>query len=154
MLGLPSKSIITGFGHAALIISLLLTIQSSVLANPVRADALYTRMGGDSVVTAVADELIDHTVADPKLKRSFDKVDLSRLKKLLAEQICYLAGGPCAYSGDSMLEVHAGLNIRQDEFYGMVEVLRDVLSKHNVGLRERNELLALLAPMKRDVVTR
>jgi hypothetical protein len=34
----------------------------------------------------------------------------------------------------------------------MVEILRDSLRRHDVGLRERNELLALLAPMKRDVV--
>jgi hemoglobin len=116
--------------------------------------SLYERLGGTPVVTAVSGELIDRTAAEPELKRSFDKVDLVRLKKMLTEQICALSGGPCQYSGDSMKEVHAGLNIRQDEFYGMVEVLREIMLRHNIGLRERNELLALLAPMKRDVVTR
>jgi hemoglobin len=48
--------------------------------------------------------------------------------------------------------VHAGHQISEAEFYGMVEILRDSLRRHDVGLRERNELLALLAPMKRDVV--
>ncbi len=118
------------------------------------AASLYARMGGEAAVTAITAELIDRTVADPKLKRSFDKVGLVRLKKMLAEHICSLTGGPCQYSGDSMIDVHAGQEIREDEFYGMVEILREVMRKHGVGLRERNELLALLAPMKRDVVTR
>ncbi|MGC3981481.1 MAG: group 1 truncated hemoglobin [Steroidobacteraceae bacterium] len=123
-------------------------------AGAANTPSLYERMGGAEVVTAVSNQLIDRTVADPKLKRSFDKVDIPRLKKLLIEQICALSGGPCKYSGDTMKEVHAGLNIRQDEFYGMVEELRTVMIDNHIELRERNELLALLAPMKRDVVTR
>lgn len=144
--------------HAATIPALICLILALSASQPALAESgaasLYERMGGAPVVAAVSGELIDRTVADPELKRSFDKVDLPRLKKLLTEQICALAGGPCKYSGDTMVEVHAGLNIRQDEFYGMVEVLRDVMIQQGVELRERNELLALLAPMKRDVVTR
>ncbi len=116
--------------------------------------SLYARMGGSETVTAVVAELIDHSVADPKLKRSFEGVDVARVKRLLVEQICSLAGGGCTYSGDSMRDVHAGLKIEQSEFYGLVEVLREALRSHGVGLRERNELLAILAPMKRDVVER
>ena len=56
------------------------------------------------------------------------------------------------YSGDPMREVHAGHEISQAEFYGMVELLQVVLHEHHVAMRERNELLALLAPMERDVV--
>ena len=119
-----------------------------------RNGSLYARMGGSETVTAVVAELIDHSVADPKLKRSFEGVDVARVKRLLVEQICSLAGGGCTYSGDSMRDVHAGLKIEQSEFYGLVEVLRESLRTHGVGLRERNELLEILAPMKRDVVER
>jgi hemoglobin len=73
---------------------------------------------------------------------------------MLIEQICSLSGGGCAYTGDSMRDVHAGLNIDQSEFYGLVESLREALQHHGVALRERNELLQILAPMKRDVVER
>jgi hemoglobin len=77
---------------------------------------------------------------------------LGRIKRLLAEQICDLSGGPCHYSGDSMREVHAGHHISEAEFYGMVADLRVVLKQRNVGQRATNQLLRLLAPMKRDVV--
>jgi hemoglobin len=116
------------------------------------AGTLYARLGGDSGVTAIATELIDRAAADPKLGRSFKDTNLKRIKKLLAEQLCELAAGPCRYSGDSMKEVHAGQHISQSEFYTMVDLLRDILRRRHVDLASTNELLRLLAPMKRDIV--
>lgn len=116
------------------------------------ASSLYARMGGTATITAVVDEVIDQSASDPKLKRSFDGVNLAHVKKMLIEQICSLSGGECAYTGDTMRDVHAGHKIDQAEFYGLVEVLRDSLRRHGVGLGERNELLKILAPMKRDIV--
>ena len=51
-----------------------------------------------------------------------------------------------------MKEVHAGLHISEAEFFGMVTDLRDVLKERRVSQAAINELLRLLAPMKRDVV--
>jgi hemoglobin len=114
--------------------------------------SLYDRLGGARGVAAIADTLINRVTADPLLKRSFQDSNLGRIKQLLAEQICDLSGGPCHYSGDSMKEVHAGHHISEAEFYGMVADLRVVLKERNVSQRATNELLRLLAPMKRDVV--
>ena len=113
---------------------------------------LYDRLGGQVGVAAIAAALIDRVSADPKLGRSFKDTKLDRIKKLLAEQICDLSGGPCRYSGDSMKEVHAGHHISEAEFFGLVADLRDVLKQRQVGQAATNELLRLLAPMKRDVV--
>jgi hemoglobin len=117
-------------------------------------DSLYVRLGGEPGVHAVADSLIDRVVADPVTGPSFEDAKLDRIKRLLAEQICELSGGPCRYSGDSMREVHAGHHITQAQFYRMVAVLRDVLRERGVAEGAANELLRLLAPMKRDVVER
>jgi hemoglobin len=114
--------------------------------------SLYARMGGEPVIRLVVSETLDQVVADHQLGRSFEKVDVDRVKRLLVEQICELAGGGCHYSGDSMREVHGGHQISEAEFYGLVQILRDNLKRHHVRQRERNELLVLLAPMKRDVV--
>jgi hemoglobin len=63
-----------------------------------------------------------------------------------------LSGGPCHYSGDSMQQSHAGHHISEAEFYGMVADLRLILKQRQVSTAATNELLRLLAPMKRDVV--
>ena len=51
-----------------------------------------------------------------------------------------------------MKQVHAGHHISEAEFYGMVADLRTVLKERHVSQGATNELLRLLAPMKRDVV--
>jgi hemoglobin len=114
--------------------------------------SLYARLGGAAVVTAFVTDTLDRAVADPKLRRSFQGSNLRRIKRLFAEQVCALTGGGCVYSGDPMREVHANHHITEAEFYSLVAILRSSMRHHGVALRERNELLALLAPMKRDIV--
>jgi hemoglobin len=138
----------TAVAYRVLVLSLLL-----LAALPAGAKAsLYDRLGGQIGVAAIAGSLIDRVSADPMLGRSFRDSKLERIKKLLAEQICDLSGGPCHYSGDSMKDVHAGHRISEAEFYGMVADLREVLKERHVSQGATNELLRLLAPMKRDVV--
>jgi hemoglobin len=123
---------------------------------PARADepSLYQRLGGEPVVTRVVAQTIDRIAADPAANQSLDGVNLAKLDAKIVVQICALAGGGCTYTGEDMKTAHDGMNIRQREFYALVEALRAALDDNGVGEREKNELLRLLAPMKRDVVSR
>ena len=132
--------------------SLLLLAADIACAAAGARPSLYDRLGGEAGVAAIATSLIDRVSADPRLGRSFKDAKLDRIKRLLAEQICDLSGGPCRYSGDSMKEVHAGHHISEADFYGMVADLRDILKERHVSQGATNELLRRLAPMKRDVV--
>jgi hemoglobin len=116
------------------------------------AGSLYEGLGAQAGVKAISDALIDRVATDPVLGRSFADTNLMRIKKLLAEQICDLSGGPCRYSGDPMRQVHAGHHITEAEFYRMVDTLRAILKERHVSVSATNALLRLLAPMKRDVV--
>lgn len=123
------------------------------LAATVHADTpLYTRLGGETVVTQVVNQTVDTVAQDPRVNQSFDKVNLKRVKTKLVEQVCSLTGGGCDYTGDEMKLVHQGLKITEREFYALVEALQQALNDNGVGEREKNELLAILAPMKRLVV--
>lgn len=114
---------------------------------------LYERIGGADVMTAVVSDTIDVLAASADGRRSFDRVKLDRVKRHVVEQFCALSGGPCVYRGDDMRLAHGGLAITEREFNAIVQILRDALVRHGVGEREKNELLRLLAPMKRDIVT-
>lgn len=113
---------------------------------------LYQRLGGEPSVRSIADTLIERVAADPRLGRSFKGAKIPRIKDKLFEQLCELSGGPCKYTGDSMRETHGGHHITDAEFYGLVDTLRAVLREHHESLADTNELLRLLAPMKRDIV--
>ena len=126
----------------------------AICPSAVHAASLYERLGGEPVVSVIASELIRTAAKDPATSRSFEGVRLQNTERQLAAQICELTGGGCHRDGDNMKDVHGGQGITQQEFYALVEMLRDVMVRHGVALRERNELLALLAPMKRDIVER
>lgn len=121
-------------------------------ADPQREPTLWTRLGGQPVVVAVIEETVERSASDPRTKRSFDGVKISRVKEKLVEQVCSLSGGPCKYTGDPMQASHKGLKITMAEFDLLVQFLRDALDRNKVGESEKNELLRLLAPMKRDIV--
>lgn len=124
-----------------------------LLAGTAYADTtLYDRLGGEAGVAQITSEYIDAVVNDSAVNQSFEKVNLKRLKKMLAEFTCSVTGGGCTYSGDGMKIVHKNLKITEREFNALVEALRISLDRHGIAQRDKNALLAILAPMKRDIV--
>jgi hemoglobin len=116
--------------------------------------SLYQRLGGRPAIVAVVNDFVGNVARDKRISGFFADTDIPRLKRLLVQQICAGSGGPCRYEGRSMREAHRGLNIRNRDFDALVQDLVISLSKFRVGPREQRELLALLGPMRRDVVQR
>jgi len=79
---------------------------------------------------------------------------MSTLKQSLADFLCVKTGGDCIYEGETMKNAHKESQISMAEYEIMVDVLRQQMDQNGVGTREKNQLLKILAPMKRDVVTR
>ena len=133
---------------------IVVALAAIVSCMPAFGDTLYDRLGGEKGVADFVGKTIDLTATDPLTKRSFDKIDLKKLKLKIAEHICALTDGPCKYTGDSMKMVHQGLEINESEFFSMVEILRGSLNQAEVPESAKNELLRILAPMKRDIVSK
>ena len=119
-----------------------------------REATLYERIGGRPVLQQVVDQTLTRVAGDPAVNQSFAKVNMHHLAAKVTDELCALTGGGCPRNEDSEKTLHAGLNITEREFYSMVEALREALDRCAVGTTEKNELLRILAPMKRDVVTR
>jgi hemoglobin len=113
---------------------------------------LYDRLGGQPALTAVVDDFIANVAADPAINKRFAAADIPKLKKLLVEQVCAAAGGPCKYTGRSMKESHKGMDISTAEFNAMGGDMLKTLEKFKVPEREKNEVMALLGSMSKDIV--
>lgn len=114
--------------------------------------SLYERLGGLDAITAVVDSFVARRSGDNRINEKFVRTDVSRLKKMLVDQVCEATGGPCTYTGRGMRETHDGMEVTAGEFDALVEDLVATLDEFDVPTAEQEELLGLLGPMRDEIV--
>jgi hemoglobin len=115
---------------------------------------LYESMGGEPALRAALDHFADIVVADDRINFTFAEANMAKFKQLLFEQLCNLSGGPCKYTGRDMRTSHTKLKINNAEFNALAEDLYISLGQAGVPYRLQNKLMALLAPMQHEIVTK
>jgi hemoglobin len=118
-------------------------------------DGTGTLRGGRDAIRLIVDDFVANLAADSRTKARFEALkppEVERLKSLLADQICEASGGPCAYYGRDMKTTHAGMKITDAEWNATVEALVKALDKYRIASKEKEDLLAALGPMKKDIV--
>jgi hemoglobin len=136
-----------GFPFGLLLVCLCLVTGSA------SASTLYDDLGGNAGLTAIVGETIDASVADPRTADKLDNINIARLKERIVLQICELTGGPCHFHGISMKGAHAYLHLHDRHFNALVEHMQDAMDRRDIPSRTQNRLLAILAPMHRDIVS-
>jgi hemoglobin len=123
---------------------------------PVHAadDSTYQGLGGRQGIKNVVATLVTLIQADPRIRESFSDSDMKHVAMRLEEQFCALSGGPCKYEGEPMKEIHGGLKVTNAQFNALAEDLQIAMERHGVPSRVQNKLVAMLAPMQRDIVTK
>lgn len=114
---------------------------------------LYDRIGGRDAIAAVVDDFIANVIADERINAYFAAADVPGLKEKLVDQLCEASGGPCKYTGKNMRDAHADMGVSQADFDALVEDLAKALEAHDVGEREKAELLQAIGAMQPDIVT-
>jgi hemoglobin len=125
-----------------------------VCASAHAEEPLFFRMGGEAKLKAAMEELVVVMLADERINFVFAQTDLMRFKHLLYTQLCELAGGPCIYDGRDMQTAHAKLPISNAHFNALTEDLYIAFDRVGVSYALQNQMIALLAPMQRDIVKR
>ena len=115
---------------------------------------LYDRIGGMPVLQAITDSFIERFSDDTRVAPTFAKSDIKRFRKFFAEQLCDVSGGPCKYSGRDMKTTHDGLHLTESQFNAIVEDLEDAMNRQRIAIELQNELIAKLAPMRKDIIRR
>ena len=120
-------------------------------------DTLYKSLGGKKAIVAVVNDFVGRVAADSRINSFFkgtasDPKRLAKFKKNLVDQICEAAGGPCKYTGKDMKTAHAGMGISNADWDALVGDLGKSLKKFKVKKADQKALVALLAPMKNDIV--
>ncbi len=116
-------------------------------------DQLYKAFGEKAGLVSLMDDFMVRLLADPRTGPHFKPANQQRVKEQLVDQLCALGGGPCVYKGADMKSSHANLDIKKSDFHALVEVLQQSMDAKGIPFRKQNEMLALLAPMHRDIIT-
>ena len=122
-------------------------------APAVAASALFQTFGAKPGLVKLMDDFMVRLLADPRTGAHFKPANQQRVKEQLVDQFCVTLGGPCVYKGADMKSSHANLDITKGDFNALVEVLQAAMDAQGIPFAAQNRLLALLAPMHRDVIT-
>ena len=116
-------------------------------------DQLYKAFGEKAGLVSLMDDFMVRLLADARTGPHFQPSNQQRVKEQLVDQLCSLSGGPCVYKGADMKSSHANLDIKKSDFHALVEVLQASMDAKGIAPLKQNEILSLLAPMHRDIIT-
>ncbi len=149
------------------VLSLMMASTLAVAQTPYSDDSTYQGLGGKDGIKKIVDTFVPMLLADTRIKDTFAVFDMVQLNPRLQEQFCEFAGGPCKYTGKyrdksmdgvgtvrDMVTVHQDLKITNAMFNALTEDLQIAMEQNNVPTRYANKLIAKLAPMQRQIVTK
>jgi len=123
-------------------------------ADPILGDGVYKAFHEQAGIDRIIDDFVGRITTDPRIAERFKAANLVRLRLELKAQVCYLTGGPCAYTGKDMKTTHAGMDLKNFDFNALAEDLQLSMDKEQVAFAAQNRLLAKLAPMQHAIVTK
>jgi hemoglobin len=134
-----------------------------------KARTLYERIGGEKVITALVDDMVARSIADPRV--NFERHDIKTglfsgkypewqpspgnvqtLKQHMVEFLTLAAGGPAQYTGREMREVHKGMKITNSEFDAMVGDAKASMDRLGIPTREKRDMLAIIETTRKQIV--
>jgi hemoglobin len=115
---------------------------------------LYDKLGGEAGVEKIVTHLVNNIGRDQQIFHYFAEANVKRFREHLAWHLCDISDGPCDYTGDSMRQIHDGMDINERDFNHLVDLLIDAMYQAGVSHQVQNQLLARLAPLRRDIIYR
>ncbi|MEJ2428305.1 MAG: group 1 truncated hemoglobin [Deltaproteobacteria bacterium] len=104
------------------------------------------------------DDFIDRIMIDPRLNsnplidEAHHRVPPAGFKYLVTEMVCHATGWPQSYTGKSLGDAHQHLKITAAEWDAFLDDVQQTLDKFGVSETEQNDLKAIVARTRGDIV--
>jgi hemoglobin len=121
------------------------------------SQSLYEQIGGEAAVNAAVDVFYRKVLADDRINRFFDDVDMDRQIGKQKSFLTMAFGGPVAYTGKDMRAGHARLvamGLNDSHFDAVVELLGQSLTELNVPAPLIAQVAAIAESTRADVLNR
>lgn len=117
-----------------------------------KASSLYDELGGQAGIETIVSNFIYEIGFNEQIAAHFEETNLDRFYEKMVEHLCHISGGPCEYTGDTMIDVHTNMNITEAEFNAVVDILIQAMNRSKIPHRIQNKLLARLAPLRKEII--
>lgn len=121
------------------------------------SESLYDRLGGDAAVNAAVDIFYRKVLADDRINKWFEGIDMEKQAAKQKAFLTFAFGGPNNYSGKDMRDGHAHLvakGLGDADFDAVMENLGATLQELNVPGELIAEAAAIAESTRNDILGR
>jgi len=119
--------------------------------------SLYEKIGGEGAVDAAVDIFYRKVLADDRINRFFEGIDMDKQAAKQKAFLTYAFGGPNNYTGKDMREGHAQMvkdGLNDSHVDAVIEDLGATLKELNVPDELISEVAAIAESVRDDVLNR
>lgn len=113
---------------------------------------LYDQLGGEAGIAKLVDLIVDKHLVNPTVATRFTHSDVARGRAMAKEFFAAGSGGPVEYTGKSMLDAHAGMNVSEEEFVAVVDDIMTAVAELGYDDSVSNRVLAIAYSLKGDII--
>ncbi|WP_157471022.1 group I truncated hemoglobin [Colwellia sp. PAMC 20917] len=138
--------------HSFFIVLVLQLCLGCSSKNLVPSDELYQDIGGHQGIELLVDAFVKRIVKDKVILPYFAKSSVRHFKQGFINHLCGVVNGPCKYNGDSMIDIHTGMNINEADFNRVVELLIEAMEDVDISYQSQNKILVKLAVLRPEII--
>ncbi|MEZ0151062.1 MAG: group 1 truncated hemoglobin [Candidatus Reddybacter sp.] len=116
--------------------------------------AVYDDIGGEAAVDAAVDIFYRKVLADKRVNEFFTTVDMEAQREKQKAFLTMAFGGANNYTGKDMRKGHKAMNLNEGHFNAIAESLEATLEELSVPQGSIDQILAIVATTKDDVLNR
>ena len=131
---------------------LLLAGALSACATSGASSSLYRALGEDEGIARITEYFILEIAHDERVIRYFEDSNVQRFREKFSEHLCMISDGPCAYTGDTLIDTHVGMGVTEGAFNAIVEDLITAMNKAGIALGTQNRVLERLAALRGEII--
>lgn len=119
-----------------------------------REENLFQALGGQEGINVIVENFIMAIARDERVIDHFAVSNVERFRSMMREHLCFIADGPCEYTGDSMIDTHVGMGVTEGDFNAIVEDMMAAMNQAEVPIGTQNRLLSRLAELRGEIIYR
>ena len=96
------------------------------------SETLYDKYGGASTVADIVHSFYEKVLDTDSLLHYFKGIDMERLARHQTDFLTMILGGPVNYSHEALRDTHVKLNIPEDDFETIADLLEETLEEADV----------------------